>query len=288
MTNSIEVKNISKDYGRFKLNNISMNVPVGSIVGIVGENGAGKSTLLKIILGLRKPDSGTVELLGQDLSNGISDNVKENIGVVFDESCYPENFTVNMTDKFMKMTYKNWNSELFFRLAQKFNLPSDDKFEKYSKGMKMKLSIATALSHKASLLILDEATSGLDPFIRDELIDILFDYTRDEDNTILFSSHIITDLEKLCDYIAFINKGNLVLFEEKDAIVEKYGIVKCTKEEAEKLPKDSLVSVKEGKYSCEALVLRNKSIDNKLIEKSSLEEIIIFLSKEEKYESITL
>src|SRR5699024_2228916 len=239
--NSIEVKNLTKSFGDFTLKDLSFNVPSGTIMGLVGENGAGKSTAIKLIMNTLKADNGEVSVLGVSNLSKEFTNLKQDIGVVLDEAYFPEVLNAENINNIMKLIYKNWNEDSYFEYIKKLSLPLTKIFKDFSRGMKMKLSIAVALSHNPKLLILDEATSGLDPMVRDEVLDVFNDFTRDENHSILLSSHIISDLEKICDYICFIHKGELLLVEEKDLLLDKYAVIKLTKNQLETLPKDSIV-----------------------------------------------
>ncbi len=277
--NAIEIKNLTKTYEQFKLDNINLNLPTGTIMGLVGENGAGKTTTIKLIMNSITADKGTISVLQNINTNKTFIDTKENIGIVLDEACFPDILSVKNIDKIMSKTYKNWNSKVFLGYMDRFELPLNKKFKEFSKGMKMKVGIAVALSHDAKLLILDEATSGLDPMAREEILDILNDYTRDENNSILFSSHITSDLEKICDYIAFIHKGKLVLCEEKDVLIESYGIAKLTEDELLDIPIEAIVGKKKNGYGYELLLKRdsiNSGID---LEKTTIEEIVLFMVK---------
>lgn len=273
--NALEIKNVTKKYKGFTLDNINLTLPSGCIMGLIGENGAGKSTLIKAILGMIKYD-GTISVLGAE-GNAELLNAKQDIGVVLDQSYFPDGINVKQVNSIMKNTYENWDENEFFGYIDKFSLPLDRAFKDYSRGMRMKLSMAVALSHKAKLLILDEPTGGLDPIVRDEIVDILYDYTRAEDHSVLMSSHILSDLEKLCDYIAFIHEGKLVFVDEKDALTERYGIVNCSEAEFEFI-KDAAVGVRKNGYSVQALVDRKKAAGIKT-ESATLEEIIVFMVK---------
>lgn len=222
--NALEIKNLTKSYPDFTLDNLNLTLPNGCIMGLVGENGAGKSTTIKLILDMIHKDSGSITILGRDNGDNIK-LTKEDIGVVLDEVGIPECLTVNQVGKVMKHTFQNWNDAEYSRLVQKLALPDKKQFKEFSRGMKMKLGIAIAMSHNSKLLILDEATSGLDPVVRDEVVEMFSEFTRDESHSILISSHIVNDLEKLCDYIAFLHKGKLLLCEEKDLLQEEYGLV---------------------------------------------------------------
>jgi len=277
--NALEIKNLSKTYKGFKLDNISLTLPKGCIMGLIGENGAGKTTTIKLILDTIKRDSGTIEVLGEDNLNNFKER-KEDIGVVLDQAYFPESFTVKQVNLVMKNTYKRWNEDVFFTYVQKLSLPKDKAFKDFSRGMKMKLAICVALSHEAKLLILDEATSGLDPIARDEILNILYDFTRDDDHSILISSHILSDLEKLCDYIAFIHKGRLLFCEEKDILLEKYGILKCSETDFEAIDPKAVYGLRKNKYCIEALVETSMIPSSMPVDRASIEDIIIFLAKE--------
>lgn len=217
MTNAIELNHISKSFGEFSLKNVTLAIPAGTICGLVGENGAGKSTLIRILMGALRPDSGTAAALGVDVSAPEFLNAKEDIGVVLDEGCFPETLTAPQVGRVMAATYRRWEQDTFDAYCRRFALPEKTAFKDYSRGMKMKLTIAVALSHQAQLLVLDEATAGLDPIVRDEILELFNEFTRDETHSVLISSHILSDLEKLCDYIAFLHQGRLLFCEEKDA-----------------------------------------------------------------------
>lgn len=278
--NAIEMKQVTKSYGDFTLNNMNLELPQGTILGLVGENGAGKSTTIKLIMDAIQADSGTISVLGTSNQSKEFIKIKQDIGVVLDEAYFPEVLNAKNINTISKDTYINWNEEVYFSYIKRFQLLLDKKFKDYSRGMKMKLAIAVALSHDPKLLILDEATGGLDPMVRDEILDIFNEFTRDETHSILLSSHIISDLEKICDYIAFIHKGNLVLCEEKDVIMEEYGIVKLSNEEYESLPQDAVVRKKKTGFGYEVLVKRQQINPAFAVEKTTLEDIILFLTKE--------
>ena len=205
--NALELKNVSKSFSGFCLDNINLTLPSGCIMGLIGENGAGKSTTIKLILDMLHKDSGTITILGKDNVEDIA-LTKEDVGVVMDEVGMPECLTAKQIGNVMKHTFRNWNEDEYVRLLQKLSLPDNKPFKDFSRGMKMKLGIAVALSHGAKLLLLDEPTSGLDPVVRDEVVDMFYDFTRDENHSILISSHIVSDLEKLCDYVAFCIRVN--------------------------------------------------------------------------------
>ena len=225
--NALEIKNLSKSFDGFQLDNLNLTLPSGCIMGLIGENGAGKSTTIKLILNMLHKDSGTITILGRDNQENIR-LTKEDVGVVMDEVGIPECLTAKQVGNVMKHTFQHWDEAEYKRLLTKLALPDNKQFKDFSRGMKMKLGIAVAMSHGAKLLILDEATSGLDPVVRDEVVDMFGDFTRDENHSILMSSHIVSDLEKLCDYVAFLHKGKLLLCEEKDQLLSEYGLIHCT------------------------------------------------------------
>lgn len=279
--NALEIKNLTKSYPDFTLDNLNLTLPSGCIMGLVGENGAGKSTTIKLILDMIHKDSGSITILGKDNGDNIK-LTKEDIGVVLDEVGIPECLTVNQVGKVMKHTFQNWNDAEYSRLVQKLALPDKKQFKEFSRGMKMKLGIAVAMSHNSKLLILDEATSGLDPVVRDEVVEMFSEFTRDESHSILISSHIVNDLEKLCDYIAFLHKGKLLLCEEKDLLREEYGLVYCSIDEFQAIPFNSVKYKKENAYGVEAMVLRNAVPSDIHISPISIEELFVFMVKEAK------
>ena len=250
-------------------------------MGLVGENGAGKSTTIKLILGMLNKDGGSVKIFGNDNSQNL-ELIKQEVGVVTDVIGIPKCLTLKEIDMVMRGTFENWNSEKFYSLSEKFSLPEKKRFGTFSRGMEMKLGIAVALSHNAKLLILDEPTSGLDPVVRDEVVDMLIDFTRDENCSILISSHIISDLEKLCDYIAFLHKGKLILCEEKDVLLSRYGIVRCTVEQLKTIDESAIKYKKETPYGVEAMVCREKVGAGINISSISIEELFVFTVKGEK------
>lgn len=277
--NAIEIKGLEKRYDGFQLGSFDLTLPSGCIMGLVGENGAGKSTTIKLIMNAIGRDAGEISVLGVDNRSTEFRDVKEDIGVVLDEAYFPEVISARNVGKVMALTYKNWDAAAFEGYLKKFSLAPDKIFKDYSRGMRMKLAIAAALSHGAKLLILDEATSGLDPMARDELLDIFNDFTRDENCSILLSSHIVSDLEKICDYIAFLHKGRLVLCEEKDRLLEEYALIRLTEERLRELPEESIISRRASSYGTEALVLRGGIPAAIPTEHTSLEDIILFLAK---------
>ena len=277
--NALEIKNLTKAYPGFALDNLNLTLPSGCIMGLIGENGAGKSTTIKLILDMIHKDSGSITILGKDNTDGI-ELTKEDIGVVMDEVGIPECLTVKQVGKVMKNTFRNWDGAEYTRLIQKLALPDKKQFKEFSRGMKMKLGIAIALSHNAKLLILDEATSGLDPVVRDEVVEMFSDFTRDENHSILISSHIVSDLEKLCDYVAFLHKGKLLLCEEKDQLLSEYGLIRCTTEELSGIPACAIKYKKENPYGVELMVCRSAIPASINVGPISIEELFVFMVKE--------
>ena len=279
--NALEIKNLNKSFSGFQLNNLNLNLPCGCIMGLIGENGAGKSTTIKLILDILHKDSGTITILGEDNNNNI-ELLKEDIGVVMDEVGLPECLTANQIGKVMKHSYRNWDDAEYARLLEKLYIPDNKPFKDLSRGMKMKLGIVIAMSHGAKLLLLDEPTSGLDPVVRDEVVEMFYDFTRDENHSILISSHIVSDLEKLCDYVAFLHKGKLLLCEEKDVLLSEYGIIHCTNDQLSSFNEKAVKHKKETPYGVEVIVSRENIPDGFKISPISIEELFVFMVKEAK------
>lgn len=281
MPNALELVNLTKHYPGFTLDHLSFSLPSGCIMGFIGENGAGKSTTLKLILDLVKRDEGTIRVLGQDADSNLKD-IKEHLGVVMDESGFPDHLTALDIGQICRRSYRTWNSQAFSNYLKKFELPTKKMVKALSRGMKMKLSIAVALSHDSRLLILDEATSGLDPIVRDEILDEFLDFIQDEGHSVLISSHIISDLEKICDYITFIHKGRLVFSQGKDELLETYGLVKCGQDELHALPPQAVVGVRRNSFGAEALARREAIPRGYALDNPTLEEIMLYFVKEER------
>ena len=277
--NAIEITGLCKSYPGFALQNINLTLPSGCILGLIGENGAGKSTTIKLMLDMLRRDKGEIRLLGQDNRENLR-LLKEDIGVVLDEVGLPACLNAVQVGKIMKKTFRNWDEAAFTGFLRKLSIPENKKFQELSRGMKMKLGIAVALSHQAKLLILDEATSGLDPIVRDEILDIFCEFTRDESHAILISSHIVSDLEKLCDYVAFLHKGQLLLCEEKDTLRERYAIIHCTAEALARIPSSSIVGKRDSAYGVEAIVERTAIPANVAKNPVDIEQLFIFMAKE--------
>ena len=276
--NAIEIKDLCKTYPGFSLDHVNLTLPYGCIMGLVGENGAGKSTTIRLILDMIARDSGTITLLGKDNRENIR-LLKEDIGVVLDEVGIPACLNPKQVGKIMANTFRNWEQAVYDSLLEKLAVPPEKPFKDFSKGMKMKLGIAIALSHRPKLLILDEATSGLDPVVRDEVLDLFSEFTREESHAVLISSHIVSDLEKICDYIAFLHKGRLLLCEEKDALKEKYGILRCSREELSALPPEAVIGRKETAYGVEAIAARDAVPAGLSLSPIDIEELFIFMVK---------
>lgn len=280
--NAIEVHGLSKKYkGGFELKDVSFTLPSGCIMGLIGENGAGKSTAIKLILDMLDADSGTVSLLGKDTTEGKT-LAKDDIGVVVDTPAFSDVMTAEQMNSVMKHTYSRWNEDEFFALLEKLGIERKKQFRRFSTGMKMKLGLAVALAHDARLLILDEPTNGLDPVVRKEIVSIFNEFTRRPDNSVLISSHIVSDLEKLCDYVAFMKKGRLILCEEKDRLLEAYGIIHCTAEQLEELEPQAVKSKIQTQYGVEAIVERRYVPEEYEINPIGIEELFVMYMEGEK------
>lgn len=285
--NAIEIKNLTKKYDGFTLDNISFNVPKGSIMGFIGQNGAGKTTTIRALLNITPIDGGSIHILGQELyENEYA--IKEQIAAVFDELPFYEGFTAKTLGIMFEGLYSNWDWELYYTYLERFQLPLKKRIGKFSKGMKMKLQIATALSHGAKLLIMDEATTGLDPVVRNEILDIFREYLVNEDTSILMSSHITSDLDKIADSVTFIDKGKLLLTGYKDEILESHGLAKCNREDFKEIAAEDYISARVGDFGVELMVSERIACKNKysglLIENTNLEEIMLFYVNKEKKE----
>lgn len=281
MNKLIEIRNLTKNYDSFKLDNINLDIPCGYIIGLIGENGAGKTTLIKSILNIINVDEGTIKIDGKD----IKENSLE-IGVVLDNTFFPEILTPLDIGKISKNTYKTWDSDLYNKYLNDFKLDKSKKINTFSKGMRKKLEIAVALSHKPSILILDEPTSGLDPIIRDEILDIFLDFVQDPNHTILLSTHITSDLERIADYITFINDGKILLNDSKDNILDSFGILKCEHEKFNNIDTSDIIKYKKNKYSYDILIKLTDETRKKYrkytIDKPTLDEIMVLYIRGEE------
>ena len=287
MNSTLILKNVNKKYEKsnFAIKDISFSVPEGSIVGFIGENGAGKSTTMNCILNVIRRDSGTIEIFGREMTDEDID-IRENIGVVYDSNNFPEYLTAKQLADILGRIYSKWDDFCFEQFLRRFGLPESQKIKSYSRGMSMKLAIAVALSHDSKLLILDEATSGLDPIMRDEILDVLLEFVKQEDHSILLSSHITSDLEKIADYIVFIHNGEIILNKTKDELIYEYGVIRCSENDFYNiLPEDILSSMKKD-YQIDVLIknkkLMEKKYKNLIIDSVSLDEIMLLLAKGER------
>lgn len=279
--NALEIKNLTKTYADFKLDHLNLTLPSGCIMGLIGENGAGKSTAIKLILNMVRREAGTITILGKDNRDNIQ-LTKEDIGVVLDEVGIPQCLTPKQVGKVMQYTFKHWDDNAYTGFLKQLDIPGNKMFKEFSRGMKMKLGIAVAMSHHPRLLILDEATSGLDPVVRDEVVSMFSEFTRDESHAVLISSHIVSDLEKICDYIAFLHRGRLLLCKEKDVLLEEYGVIHCTPAQLQTLDPSAIKGKRESVYGVEAMVRRNAVPAGMPVSPVSIEELFVFMVKEGK------
>ncbi len=283
MNNALKISGLTKTYKDFMLDHVSFAVPCGSIVGLIGENGAGKSTTINAALGLIQKESGVVSILKRE---SLDQDIKEQIGVVFDGSNYPEILSPRKLNRVMKNIYQSWDEQTYISLLQQFSLPPDKHIKQFSKGMKMKLAISAALSHHSKLLILDEATSGLDPVVRDDILDMLLDFVQDEEHSILVSSHITSDLEKIADYIVFIHAGKVIFSRPKDELIEQYGILKCGAAQFDALDRSDIIVYRKLDYEWQVLISDREKLQRKypkaLIVPATIDEIMLLYVKGEK------
>lgn len=282
--NILEVHNLSKDYGDFVLDKLSFSIPRGVIMGLIGENGAGKSTTINCILNEITMTDGEITIFGKD---NISEEVfiKNKIGIIFDENHFPDILTPIELGKCMAGTYSSWQSREYQNYLTQFELPLKKKIKDFSRGMKVKLAFAVALSHKAEMLILDEATSGLDPVIRDDILDILIDFVQDENHSILFSTHITSDLEKVADYITFIHKGKLIFSHPKDELIDNYGVVICGAAIFENMDKSEIIAFRKQDFQYKVLVCNRRKVEKSylkaIVEPANIDDIMLFYVKGE-------
>lgn len=276
--NALEIRDLTKHYDGFTLDRLNLALPGGCILGLIGENGAGKSTTIKLILDMIRRDGGSVTILGRDNQDHL-ELTREDVGVVLDEVGVSECLTPRQVGKIMGSIYRNWDGEAYSGYLKTLDLPENKRFKDFSRGMKMKLGIAVALSHRAKLLILDEPTGGLDPVARDEVTDIFSEFTRDENHSILISSHIVSDLEKLCDYIAFLHEGKLLLCEEKDRLREQYGILRCSAAELRSIDPAAVIGKKETPYGVEAIVQRDAAPRGAALGPVDIEQLFVFMAR---------
>lgn len=283
MSNVLELKNVRKEYSDFTLDNISFSIPEGCICGFIGQNGAGKTTTIQLILDSIRRTAGEISVFGRDITKeGYV--VKEDIGVVFDEMGFHDFMTPIQINRMMKQIYKNWDEEVFYEYLKRFSLPRNKKCGSYSRGMRMKLQIATAMSHHAKLLLMDEPTSGLDPIVRNEILQIFQEFVMEENHTVLLSSHITGDIERIADMVVFIDHGKIVLQGIKDEIMENHGLIRCKKSQAETFANDENCLIRQTAFGAEVLLKDKengcKKYSDMTIEQPTLEEIMIFYVNE--------
>lgn len=277
--NALELHGVCKKYGDFALRNVGFTLPRGTVMGLIGENGAGKTTTIKAVLDLIRLDSGEITVLGERGTSNPA--VRERIGVVLDDGGFPSTMNAVQVDTLLGRAYRNWDTAQFFRYIERFGIDKEKAIKDYSKGMKTKLNIAAALSHGAELLLLDEPTSGLDPVVRDEVLDLLYDFMQDENHAILLSSHITSDLDKIADEITFIHKGEVLLSEPRDELLDTCGILRCTADQLDALDPSAVRAKRVGAFGCEALVRRDGVPANWSVESVNIEQIMLFLTRGE-------
>lgn len=277
--NAIEIKDLTKRYDGFTLDHVSFNVPRGSIMGFIGQNGAGKTTTIHSILNVIRKDEGEIKIFGLDHESHEIE-VKEQMAAVFDELPFPEDLNAKVLSRILAGIYKEWDDQRFQSYLERFQLPYKKKFSKFSKGMKMKLQLASALSHNAKLLVMDEATTGLDPVVRNEFLDLFLEFIQEENHSILMSSHITSDLEKVADYVTFIDRGKILLTGMKDEILDQHGVLKCSKADFAQIDPKDFISARLTDFGAELLVHDRakaaKTYSGLVLDKTTLEEIMLF------------
>ena len=281
--NALELRHDSRRLGDFELRDVNLTLPKGCILGLVGENGAGKSTTIRLLTGELRPDSGTVSVLDAEPGGPDFRAVKERLGVVLDDAWFPEILNARQVGTMMAMTYESWDAELYESYLARFALPREKNFKDYSRGMRMKLAIAAALAHRPEVLLLDEATAGLDPIVRDEVLEIFREFSEAEDHAILISSHILSDLEKLCDYIAFLHQGKLLFCQEKDRLLETYGLFVGTRQQVEELAENAVLAREDSGFGGVRAIVRRDAVPACLpLEKPTVEDIILAMVRKEQ------
>ena len=281
--NALELRHVSRRLGDFELRDVNLTLPKGCILGLVGENGAGKSTTIRLLTGELWPDSGTVSVLDAEPGSPDFRSVKECLGVVLDDAWFPEILNARQVGTMMAMTYESWDAELYESYLARFALPREKNFKDYSRGMRMKLAIAVALAHRPEVLLLDEATAGLDPIVRDEVLEIFREFSEAEDHAILISSHILSDLEKLCDYIAFLHQGKLLFCQEKDRLLETYGLFVGTRQQVEELAENAVLAREDSGFGGVRAIVRRDAVPACLpLEKPTVEDIILAMVRKEQ------
>ena len=281
--NALELRHVSRRLGDFELRDVNLTLPKGCILGLVGENGAGKSTTIRLLTGELRPDSGTASVLDAEPGSPDFRSVKERLGVVLDDAWFPEILNARQVGTMMAMTYESWDAELYESYLARFALPREKNFKDYSRGMRMKLAIAAALAHRPEVLLLDEATAGLDPIVRDEVLEIFREFSEAEDHAILISSHILSDLEKLCDYIAFLHQGKLLFCQEKDRLLETYGLFVGTRQQVEELAENAVLAREDSGFGGVRAIVRRDAVPACLpLEKPTVEDIILAMVRKEQ------
>lgn len=279
---NLRLKGVTKDYGGFTLRDVDLELPKGSILGLVGSNGAGKTTTMRLCLGLAVPDSGSIEIFGRDGAS-LPPEERERIGVVFDENSFHEGRTPSQMGKILAGLYRTWDRALYRSLLERLELPADRKIQDYSRGMKMKLAIAAALAHHPRLLLLDEPTSGLDPVVRGQILDIFMEFIQDEENSILLSSHITTDLAHVADYIVFMDRGRVLLSGEKDRLLDSYGILKGPAAQAEEVASGDVIGLRTGPHGFDALVRDRREAARRypglVVDPPTLDDMLLYLTR---------
>lgn len=274
--NALEIRGLTKRRGDFALQGLDLTLPAGCIMGLIGENGAGKSTAIRLVLNGLRRDGGTIAVYGKD-NRAMTALDREDLGVVLDEVGLPEYMNAQQIGRMMAGIFTHWQPEAYAGYLRRLALPEDKPFKDFSRGMRMRLGLAAALSHQPKLLLLDEATSGLDPVVRDDILTILSDFTRDEEHAVLISSHIVSDLEKICDYIAFLHRGRLLLCEEKDRLTEEYGILRGTTEGIEPA---AVCGQRATPYGTEYLLRRSAVPAGVPLGQVNIEDLFVFMAKE--------
>ncbi|MCM1122983.1 MAG: ABC transporter ATP-binding protein [Eubacterium sp.] len=287
MEHILELQQVSKTFPKsnFTLDRVSFSLPYGAILGFVGENGAGKTTTIGCILNTIARDGGTIKLFGREMLDADTD-LREKIGVVYDGDNFPAYWTAEQLARIMRGFYKNWDDALFRKYLEEFELPGKLRIKQFSRGMTMKLAIAAALSHHPQLLILDEATSGLDPVMRDDMLDVFLDFVQEEDHSILLSSHITSDLEKIADYITFIHDGSLIMIASKNDLVYNYAVMRCKENQFRALDREDMIAYRKRDFQIDVLVPDGKKAQRKykdvVLDHVSVDEIMLLLIKGER------
>jgi ABC-2 type transport system ATP-binding protein len=271
-------ESVVKKYPLYEFSVPALSLMSGTVMGLVGENGAGKTTLIKMLMGMVSPDSGKIQVFGKDISIDFT-TTKQRIGFVLDEANFPQSINSAQVDSIMQKCYRNWDSQTYLGYLDRFGLPPNKMFKQFSRGMKMKLALSVALSHQAEFLVLDEPTGGLDPMARDQILEVLNDYTRNEGHSVLISSHIISDLEKICDYVTFLHKGSILFSEDKETLLESYVLVRCSHEHRQALDPLSILAAKTLPYS-EEVLMRSDTVPSFVkSERIGIEQIMVMMAK---------